>query len=211
MSDKKNSSSTCMPDNHTRVVKSQKSAQSDKLVLDEDNFRPTRSRGDLYKELTKGEREKTEEDYYDFSSPIQRGLGLVIDAAFLFGIYKLIVAISPLELTVVNYFLGKYKLQFMFGDKALAEILKYGTIFFALIFAVVIPAAFFNSSLGKKVTGQRIRGDEKYTLSISQAFCRELIWKPLSIGCLVGFILPFFDKKKKSLHDKISGTFIIKD
>ena len=85
------------------------------------------------------------------------------------------------------------------------------SVFFALFFLVVIPVAFFNVSVGKKLTGQRVRGDNKYTLSISQAFQRELIFKPISIACLVGFILPFFDKKKKSLHDKMAGTFVIKE
>lgn len=213
MSDKKGSSSkklgsTCMPEGRTSIIK--KPVHGEKLILDEPSIK-AKTRTEHYQELSKNDKVKDEEDYYDFSSPIQRGLGLLIDAAFLFGIYKLIWKLSSVEVKVINYFLDKYKLQFMFGEAALLKVVLVASLGFALILAVVIPAAFFNSSLGKKLTKQRIRGDEKYTLSISQAFCRELIWKPLSIACVIGFVLPFFDKKKKSLHDKMSGTFIIRD
>lgn len=204
--------STCMPEGELGLEsKSKAKAAESPLQLDETDFK-ARTRTELYKDLAKGEKEKGEEDYYDFSSPLQRGIGLAIDAVFIFFLVKaVILVLSPIELKLTHYFLDKYKLQFLFGDKVLLKLITGVSLFVMLFMAVVIPAAFFNSSLGKKITKQRIRGDEKYTLSISQAFKRELIWKPISIACLVGFVLPFFDKKKKSLHDKFSGTFIIKD
>lgn len=56
--------------------------------------------------------------------------------------------------------------------------------------------ALFNNSFGKKILKLKVRGDEKYTLSINEAITREFIAKPLSIACLAGFILPFFNKEK---------------
>ncbi len=201
--------STCMPDGHTTLRSYNKKEKV--LVLEETKGQRLKTRTELYQDLAKEEKVQGDEDFYEFSTPFDRAMALAIDAAFLFGLYRLILLIVPLEKKIADLFLDKYGLQFMFGEVALLKTITFVTIAITLILAVVIPAAFFNSSLGKKITNQRIRGDETYSISLSQAFWRELVWKPLSIACVVGFILPFFDKKKKSLHDKISGTFIIKD
>lgn len=201
--------STAMPESqvkNTAVLTKKERA----LALEDTGFK-TRTRGELYKELTKNEKILEDEDYFEFPTPLERGIALAIDTIFIFILINAVIFISPLELKLVQLFFDNYKLQFMLGDQVLQQILLGGTLFWALFFGVVIPTAFFNTSVGKKMTNLRVRGDDKYTLSISQAFQREIIWKPLSVLCLVGFVLPFFDKKKKSLHDKISKTFVIKD
>jgi uncharacterized RDD family membrane protein YckC len=76
---------------------------------------------------------------------------------------------------------------------------------------VVIPVAFFNTSFGKKIMGLRIRGIETYSLSVSTAFSRELIMKPISIILIAGFITPFISKKALSVHDFLAKTIVIKD
>jgi uncharacterized RDD family membrane protein YckC len=70
---------------------------------------------------------------------------------------------------------------------------------------------FFNTSLGKRIFGLRVRGDHFYTLNFGLAFQREFIFKPISAGLVIGLIFPFFNKEKKSLHDKFAGTFVIKE
>ena len=135
----------------------------------------------------------------------------MIDILFMFIMANLLFYLVPLEIKLIDVFMAKYSLQFMFGETVLIYILKSLNIAFGLFFFVIIPTSFFNTSLGKKITNQRVRGDYKYTLSISQAIQRELIWKPLGMAFLVGFFMPFFDKKKKSLHDKLTGTIVVRD
>jgi len=80
--------------------------------------------------------------------------------------------------------------------------------FIAFIF-IIIPLSFYNSSFGKKLLGISVRGTNSYTISLSQAIAREIIIKPLSLLTLVGFVTPFFSKKKQSIHDMIIGTLVI--
>lgn len=184
--------------------------QSEKLVLDHSSVRPSKTRTELYKELSSGQKGE-DKDHYEYSPIPLRGVAFIIDILFIFILVNVLLMLPAFEVKVVNIFLAKYKLQFMFGDKILSYALAGVTIFFGLFFFVIIPTAFFNTSVGKKITGQRVRGDYKYTLSISQAFQRELIWKPLGIALLVGIFMPLIDKKRKSLHDKITGTIVVRD
>jgi uncharacterized RDD family membrane protein YckC len=182
------------------------------LSLDEQTFKPAKTRTELYNELIKDEKISTDEDYFEFAAPTSRVIALFIDVIAAFFIVKVAMIPPAFEVKLIHlFFLDKYNLNFMFGDVALFKLILILNIFFALIFFIVIPVAFFNVSLGKKITKLRVRGDAKYTISITQAFKRELIYKPISIVFLAGFILPFFDKKKKSLHDKMAGTFVIRE
>lgn len=220
MSDNKNSNNVKLPSmsmedddiQDVPKVKNKISIQSSGLKLDETNHRPSKTRGELYKELTKNERQMEEEDYFEFAHPFARGIALLMDMTFAFFTVQFGLLSAPYEVKMIHmFFLDKYKLQFILGEEAFIKVITAANISIILFLCIVIPVAFFNVSLGKKITSLRIRGDQKYTLGISQAFQREIIFKPISIIVLVGFILPFFDKKKKSLHDKMAGTFVIKE
>lgn len=184
--------------------------KAERLVLDHASARPTRTRTELYKELSANQKDD-DQDNFEYSPVPLRAVAFVIDALFIFILVNALLMLPAFEVKLINIFLSKYKLQFMFGDQILSYILAGLTIFFGLFFFVVIPTAFFNTSVGKKITGQRVRGDYKFTLSLSQSFKRELIWKPLGIALLVGIFMPLFDKKKKSLHDKMAGTIVVRD
>jgi uncharacterized RDD family membrane protein YckC len=187
-----------------------KESKEEKLTLEETNYK-SRTRNSMYSELAKEEKLMTDEDYYDFAPFPQRAIALLVDCVFIFFLIKTAIFLRPLLFKVVYLFLDKYHLELWISDPILMQVLLYTASFLILFFMIVIPLAFFNTSLGKKITGLRVRGDDKYTLSITQAFQREIFYKPLSLACLVGVVLPFFDKKKKSLHDKITRTFVIKD
>jgi uncharacterized RDD family membrane protein YckC len=81
----------------------------------------------------------------------------------------------------------------------------------AVLFLIIIPVSFFNTSFGKKIFNLKIRGRERYTISLSLAVKRELILKPLSIIILAGFITPFFSKNRLSIHDMIAETIVIEE
>ena len=73
----------------------------------------------------------------------------------------------------------------------------------------MIPLAFYNATLGKKFTGIRVRSCDRYTVSIAQAFKREVIMKPIGILILAGFIVPMFSKKRQGIHDSVAKTVVI--
>jgi uncharacterized RDD family membrane protein YckC len=181
-----------------------------KLKLDYDIQKPAKSRQQLYNEMKKDE-EILDKDVYEYASFVQRGVSLVLDCAFIFLLYKIVLILVPLELKISQYVMDQYKIQFIFGEVAHKKLLLILTSVCAVFFGIIIPMAFFNNSFGKKFVGLKVRGDEKYTLTISEAFMREIIMKPISVGCVVGFVLPFFTgKEKKSIHDKVMHTFVIK-
>jgi uncharacterized RDD family membrane protein YckC len=111
----------------------------------------------------------------------------------------------------MKHFLDLYKHQFIFANQTMLDSLDVFNVTSALFFALLLPLSFFNTSLGKKIMKLRVRGDQAYTISLSKAFQRELIFKPISMILLVGFIMPFFTENQKSLHDKLAGTMVIKD
>lgn len=181
-----------------------------KLELDSDSIRPAKTRQQLYSELKEDE-EVLDQDVYQFAPFFQRGLALILDTIFLFILYKTVVLVTPYEFKLVHYLMDKYSLNFILGDAILLRLLLVSTAIFVAFVGVIVPMAFFNNSFGKKMLNLKVRGEDKYTLSISQAINREFIAKPISILCIAGFIFPFCNKQKKSLHDKITNTFVIRD
>jgi len=76
-------------------------------------------------------------------------------------------------------------------------------------FLVVIPLSFYNITLGKVLFGLRVRGPDKYTLSIIQSFQREFIFKPLSTASIIGIAWALFSKERLTLHDKAAQTVVV--
>lgn len=208
-----NPNSTCMPENDLLQEELSLVGHAKKnrtpLKLDEPSVKP-KTRQELYRELSKDEKVMTDEDHFDFPTPLERGVSQVIDIFFMFVLIKLLAFLVPYEVKIIDYFLDGYHIQFMFGQEAMVKTVFISQVVLAVYFTILVPGAFFHSSLGKKITKIRVRGENKYTLSLTQVFMREIIWKPLGMALLIGFILPFFDKKKRSLHDRFSGTIVVK-
>ena len=184
--------------------------KTQKLKLDEKGYKPSRTRVEMYNELERQEK-KLDEDVFVYANPIFRGIAFIIDLGFMYGLYLLAhLLVKPITF-VIQLFLDKYKLQIMLSqDLYLMSVLVFSICFVALL-GVLVPLAFFNTSLGKRIFGLRVRGDDFYTLNLGLALQREFIFKPISVGLVIGFIFPFFNKEKKSLHDKFARTFVIKD
>lgn len=184
--------------------------QKRKLKLDYNAQKPAKSRQQLYNEM-KQEEAILDQDVYQYASIVERGISLALDLGFIFLLYKLVMFLVPLEFKLSHYFMDQYKIQFIFGDAALSKLLLIVSTIAVVFCGIVFPMAFFNNSFGKKLVGLKVRGDDKYTMTISEAVMREVVMKPISMGCLIGFVLPFFGgKERKSLHDKVMHTFVIK-
>lgn len=181
-----------------------------KLKLDYDVQKPAKTRQQLYNEM-KQEEVILDQDIYQYASVLERGIALALDFVFLFILFKAIVFFVPLELKLAELFMARYKVEFILGNALLSKFFFGANVVVAIFSGIVFPMAFFNSSFGKKFLGLKVRGDEKYTLTITEAFLREVVMKPIGMGCLIGFVLPFFGgKDRKSLHDKVMHTFVIK-
>ena len=200
--------STAMPCMADEVESS--AQRTKKLKLDEEGYKPSKTRVEMYKELEKEEK-KLDEDIYIYANPVIRGCAFAIDLGFMYFLYKIAFFFTKPIMLLIQLFLDRYHLQLLINqDIFLKLVLLFSTITVAFI-GVLIPLAFFNTSFGKRVFGLRVRGDHSYTLTLGLALEREFIFKPISIGLIVGFIFPFFNKERKSLHDKFSKTFVIKD
>lgn len=214
MSDGKKPLSTVM--NHgdssqTRVKINSKTLGEKKLKLDEvSSKRTSRTRNELYQELCKDDVVLNDEDHYEFPAAPLRAIALIIDILFILIVVKAIYIITPFEMKIVQFFLDKYKLQMMFSPEMNFNVVLGITLLLSAFFLIVIPVTFFHVSLGKKITGIIVRSEFQNSLSIKQVIKRELIYKPMGIILLAGFIMPFFDKKKMSLHDKLCGTIVVR-
>ena len=71
--------------------------------------------------------------------------------------------------------------------------------------------ASYGQTLGKKALGIRIVDEHGVTPPFLTFFLREIVGKTVSAFILfIGYLMVLWDPKKQGLHDKISGTFVIK-
>lgn len=76
----------------------------------------------------------------------------------------------------------------------------------------VILTSKYGATLGKKAFGLRVIDDSGNNLSIGKAIMREVIGKWVSGLILgIGYLMVAFDEKKQGLHDKLAGTFVVKE
>lgn len=74
----------------------------------------------------------------------------------------------------------------------------------------VVLVVFFRATIGKLLMGLRVRGYHYVDLKFSNAIWREFLFKPLSILLLIDFVLPLFNKDRRSLHDFLAQTMVVK-
>jgi uncharacterized RDD family membrane protein YckC len=177
-----------------------------RLTLDESAVPKAKTRSAMAMEV------RPEEDLKDefiYATYPKRAIALIFDLSFLAATGLGIKFLSTIFRTLIQYFMDSYKLKFMIPEPMIMNLIFGISGFLAIFFLIVIPLAFFNVSFGKKLLGLRVRGSEHYTVSIFEAFKREVIFKPLSIVLIAGFITPFFSKTRASIHDMLAHTIVI--
>lgn len=181
-----------------------------KLTLDVGAVPRTKTRSAMAMEM-QGLEDKKSGDLYDLAPFPKRAIAFILDSIFLVALLRGAKSASPVIRSLIQFFLDKYNLQFIIPETLVMKIILGLTTFGMLFFFILIPVAFYNHSFGKKILGLRVRGEERYTISIFQALKRELIMKPISIAIIAGFITPFYNEKRQSIHDKLTHTFVIED
>lgn len=180
------------------------------LILDESAAPRMKTRSEMAAELSKGN-EDEEWDSFVYASVIKRSLAFLIDLIFL-GILAIVsYYMAPLCRKILQLFLDRYKIELFLSDANLMNFILLVNMAIAVFFFVVIPVAFYNHSLGKKLLGLKMRGSEKLRIGIDQAMARELVYKPLGILMIIGFFVPFFNKKRQAFHDMQSETIVIEE
>ena len=181
-----------------------------KLELDHSSVLKSKTRSALAFELDQ-KFNNMAEDSFTLAPLPKRAIAFILDFLLMTGFVYFIKFTSTLISEFIHLFMGGQSFKLMISEAQMMNLLICSLGFLLLFFFVVIPVAFFNTSFGKKLMGLRIRGIEKYTISISTAFKRELILKPISIFLVAGFITPFISKKCLSIHDMLAETIVIED
>ena len=182
--------------------------QNKKLSLDEPAVPKTKTRSAMSLEV-EAYLKKPLEDDFEKASLIKRFLAFVIDCAFMAGIVYIAQPLSILLRSVIQSYMDNYKLKFNFPDPIMAKIFLGITIFVFILSFVVTPVSFFNTSLGKKILGLKVRDIDTNTVTLKQAFKREVVMKPISLLIVVGLFVPLFTKKRQGLHDFATETVVV--
>ncbi len=136
---------------------------------------------------------------YSLAELNTRALALFIDLiivsvialiAYGVGIYFLGVGNSRSE----NFFMSIYLLLFFLAS-------SYFVIF----------NGYTGSTIGKMIMGIRIISDEGVSIGFWRSFVRWIGYYISAIFVFVGFLWSFFDRNSQSWHDKLAGTFVVKD
>jgi len=180
------------------------------LKLDVGPARRVKTRSAMAMELN-GLSGTNSDDVYNLAPIDKRAFAFIIDSFFLVGLLYIVKDLSSFLRSLIQIFLDKYNLELIIPEPFVIKFIIAMSSFGLLFFFIAIPLAFFNHSLGKKILGLKVRGENRYTLSIFQAIKRELIMKPISIVIVAGLITPFYSKKRLSIHDMIAHTFVVVD
>ncbi|GAB4018012.1 MAG: hypothetical protein Fur0010_18980 [Bdellovibrio sp.] len=142
----------------------------------------------------------------------KRILSNVIDLILFAGVFGAIYFFKDdLYREYVKY-LETQGISQIYDPKLIKEILVVGGGAIIMFFLHVVPSILFFKSFGKKICNIRIGHVEVDRRARGfQVFLREVIAKPISVMVLLGFVLPFFNSNKRSLHDFIAGTTLYID
>jgi uncharacterized RDD family membrane protein YckC len=191
------------------VKKSSKIQINKALKVDEVSIDSNKTRKKMYDELET--EKKLDEDIIEHASNIKRGIALGVDLLIIYVIYYLADFLISIDSFITNLIMNKYKFVWVVKPDVLNNYFLIFNLVFLSILGIIIPTLFYNASFGKMIAKIRVRGIKQFSLSFEKVFLREIIFKPISVLLIIGFIIPFFNKERRSLHDLILGTMVVDD
>jgi len=78
------------------------------------------------------------------------------------------------------------------------------------LYAAIQESGSAQSTIGKKIVGIRVQGENGERLSFGQATGRHFGKWISTLILFVGFLMMLWDENKQTLHDKMAGAFIVK-
>ena len=128
--------------------------------------------------------------------------------AFLIDLF-LISLVAVIAFGVGIYFIGNSYIE-TFGLKTV-----YIPIYLLLIFLAssyfVILNGYTGTTIGKRLMGIRLISDQGSPVGFWQSFVRWVAYYISAAFLFLGFVWSIFDSRSQSWHDKIAGTFVVKD
>ncbi|MER3483164.1 MAG: RDD family protein [Meiothermus sp.] len=86
-------------------------------------------------------------------------------------------------------------------------------IFFALAFFAydIVPLSNRGATVGKRMMGIQVVGQDGRYISLRRSFLREVIGKWVSgLVFSLGYLWAVWDKDKQAWHDKIASTYVVR-
>lgn len=181
------------------------SRKENKLNLDSNSKPARKSRRQMAREA--GGTSIKGRDIVDPAAHWRRGLAFLVDAV----ITVLIIGLGQIVATMYTEL--SESIVELLGPSIVGTIpLDIGGLVIAFVIhfiVVAIPTASSQKSIGKKLFKLKIIGTLKAKAPLGVIIIREYIAKPISIISLIGIVIIPLNKKRKGLHDFISGTVVL--
>ena len=146
-------------------------------------------------------------DIIDPAAHWRRGIAFIIDLVILIAI----IAVGQVASTLFPG-VGESAKDFLGPEVVNIIPLDIGGVFISFLihfFTIIVPMASSQRSLGKKLLRLKILGTMKPKAPLGVIIIREYFAKPLSIVSIFGIIIIPLNRKRRGLHDFISGTIVL--
>lgn len=136
-----------------------------------------------------------EKKEYEIAHPLKRFLAFVIDSFLIVPIYLILI-----------YILDIFSLDLNLNMLLIKNFL-YNPLF--LIFIFVTWIIFKGQSIGQIIMNIKIESMDKKDITFIQYFLRLIGWLASNITFGIGFLVMFFNKDRRTLHDLTSKCKVI--
>jgi uncharacterized RDD family membrane protein YckC len=154
---------------------------------------------------------KTDEDFAKERADLlqTRAFAQIIDLAVGVGLFILTFFELPMAMKISKSILDIMNWKFIFNASTTMDIIQVSLFFlnYFIVFAILLSNS--NKTIGKNIMGLKVVGKKNDSISVSMAFQREMLFKPISFLTIIGALYPYIDKDGGTLHDFLSGTQVI--
>lgn len=158
--------------------------------------------------------EKTKTDIYKqkYCSKAERLIADGIDLGLIIGIVFGSQFITPMINKIIDDFLIIITSLLPLTPEFLAANGWIGVSIIGIFFLYSIPSILFKKSIGKSLLNLYIGKNSQVGryANLPQAFMRELVFKPISILSVFGILMMLVNRDSRALHDRLSGTAVLK-
>lgn len=86
----------------------------------------------------------------------------------------------------------------------------FGSIF-GLLYFIIMESSKYQATVGKLLMRIKVVNMQGGRITLSESIIRNLSKILSAIFLLIGFLMVLLDDRKRALHDRIAGTFVIED